>query len=337
MLYIRVDMNRTIATGHVMRCLSIADAARAMGEETVFITADEIPVELLKSRGYETMVLHTDWTRMMDELPVLTELIEKQGIRSILVDSYQVTEDYLRELGQKTRVCYMDDLNSFDYPVDTLICYAVYADKFNYPARLPSTRLFLGTDYVPLRDRFEGCPPKKIEDEARKVLLLSGGTDPFHVLENFLQALTTDDENWEVAAICGGFHPDHERLVQTYAGWENVHIYSRVEDMERHMQWADLAVSAGGSTLYELCACGTPAISYAMADNQLENVVCFDSEGLIPYAGDLRSENVIRNGMNLLKELRGDRSRRERISLAMQHMVDGRGAKRIAEVLLEKV
>ena len=74
-------MNPIIATGHVMRCLSIADAAKKQGEETVFITADEIPVDLLKVRGYETIVLHTDWTRMNEELPALADLIEERQIR----------------------------------------------------------------------------------------------------------------------------------------------------------------------------------------------------------------------------------------------------------------
>ena len=76
-IYIRADMNEIIATGHIMRCLSIADAAREMGKETEFITADEKPVDILQKRGYEPVILHTDWQRMEDELEVLIPLIQE--------------------------------------------------------------------------------------------------------------------------------------------------------------------------------------------------------------------------------------------------------------------
>ena len=66
-IYIRVDMNEIIATGHVMRCLSVADAAREMGKETVFITADEKPVELLKGRGYEPEDLPLSLRRLFQD------------------------------------------------------------------------------------------------------------------------------------------------------------------------------------------------------------------------------------------------------------------------------
>ena len=59
MLYIRVDMNDKIATGHMMRCLAVADAARMKGEDTTFILADWQAVELLRQRGYEFVVLHS--------------------------------------------------------------------------------------------------------------------------------------------------------------------------------------------------------------------------------------------------------------------------------------
>ena len=64
MVYIRVDMNEQIATGHMMRCLSIADALRDLGEQVTFILADEQAINLLKQRGYDAIVLHTQWNDM---------------------------------------------------------------------------------------------------------------------------------------------------------------------------------------------------------------------------------------------------------------------------------
>ena len=119
--FFRVDMNEKIATGHVMRCLSVADAAAQKGRKSIFLTADEKPCSLISSRGHKSLVLHTDWQQPKEELSDLGELIYEYGINRILVDSYQVSEAYLEELSKMTEVFYLDDLDAFPYPVQNII------------------------------------------------------------------------------------------------------------------------------------------------------------------------------------------------------------------------
>ncbi len=338
MIYIRADMNKIIATGHMMRCLSIADAARQMGEESTFLLADKEAVELLEKRGYRSIVLDSDWNNMEGELPKLLSVIEEKKIDRLLVDSYQVTKEYLSALGKQVRLAYIDDVNAFDYPVDMLVCYANYCDKFGYADRLKNTTLCLGTKYVPLRAAFADCPPKEVRMQAEKLLLLSGGTDPWHFLKQMLAALEDSQvfRYESVDVVCGALNQDYQELCETYQNSQNIHIHRQVSDMEKYMQGADMAVSAGGSTLYELCACGTPAISYSMADNQLDNVHRFHADGLIPYAGDLREGKVQDKILRLLEELGGNAALRRERSRRMQQMVDGKGALRIAEKLIKE-
>ena len=58
MFYIRTDINEIIATGHVMRCLSIADAAKRQGEDVIFILSDENGKKYIEDRGYKIVVLN---------------------------------------------------------------------------------------------------------------------------------------------------------------------------------------------------------------------------------------------------------------------------------------
>ena len=86
-LYIRVDMNQTIATGHVMRCLSIAEAAKDEGADVIFILADTQAEELIQSKGIRTIVLNSTWNDFEKEIPDLLDLIARENIRTLLVDS----------------------------------------------------------------------------------------------------------------------------------------------------------------------------------------------------------------------------------------------------------
>lgn len=332
MLYIRTDMNQTIATGHVMRCLSIAEAARDMGQNTVFILADEQAAGLLKERGYAYIILHTPWNDMDRELPELEKCIKERRISRILLDSYQVTESYLKKLSKLVQVYYIDDINAFYYPVKGIICYANYCAKFHYPERYPETDLYLGTKYVPLRKEFCRCEGKLIKPKAERLLLMSGGSDAYGILDKILEKL--DKSLFQrVDVICGIYYADYARLKEKYRTYEQIRLHKAVPNLDVYMKEADLAVSAGGTTLYEVCAVGTPAISYSIADNQLDNVRKFEEDGIIPYAGDVRKEDITDTLMNLIESFREDAVLRAELSRKMQKLVDGKGAGRIAELL----
>lgn len=330
-IYIRVDMNEIIATGHVMRCLSIADAAREMGKETVFIVADEKTVETLRKRGYEPVILYTKWDDMESELEKLIPFIQKTGISKLLVDSYQVTKEYLAKLEEYTEVFYLDDLDAFEYPVSNVLCYANYYSELSYDNYKGNTNFYLGTSYMPIRKVFQNCKTKQIKERIERILVLSGGSDSFNMLENIAE-LFKNDIDVQIDVICGAFYPDFEGLKEKFVDYSHFNFYQNVNNLEEFMEKADMAISAGGTTLYELSAKGTPTISYSFADNQLKTVEQFDADELIPYAGDVRADDVYGNICKLYEKYK-DTEIRKQASRKMQTVIDGRGAARIAALL----
>ena len=333
MLYIRVDMNNVIATGHMMRCLSVADAAKEMGIETTFIVADEQVLSLLERRGYPAIVLNTKWDDMESELPVLKAVIEDNNIETLLIDSYKVTEKYLSELTAIVQTVYIDDLDAFIYPVTGLICYANYWEKFGYEEKYQDTKLFLGPAYAPLRRVYKDCGAKHMSEKVNNILLVSGGTDPYGILDKMLQSLDKDKYK-SIDVICGAYYTDDDVLREKYREYENVNILKAVPDIEVYIKKADLAVTAGGTTLYELCAAGTPALSYSFADNQLDNVRQFAKDEIIDYCGDVRYDDVISKMKEFLLQYQSSDLRKER-SRKMQELIDGNGAWRIVTAISE--
>lgn len=337
MLYFRTDCNEIIAMGHVMRCLSIADAAKELGTDCVFICADEKGKEVITSRGHEVIVLGTAYNNMDAELPALERVISERGIRNMVIDSYFVTENYLEKVkALKVETSYIDDLNSFIYPVDNIICYANYYDKFKYNLNYPATRLLLGTGYAPIRKDYESLPEKQISDKIKKLLLLTGGSNNFNFFVKMLDQLKTGilDELDSVTIVCGKFDAYYSELTEKYGQNPKVKIYQSLPTLKEELTDADLVITAGGSTLYEICAVGVPAISYSFADNQLDNCKSFSNDGLIPYAGDLRTDNVPEVASNIISCL-SDLKKRIEISKQMQSKVDGTGARKIAMELIK--
>lgn len=334
MLYMRVDMNNRIGTGQMMRCLSIADAARTLGEQTTFILADNQAKSLIRRRGHRTIVLRTPWDDKQTELPVLLKVIREHGIRRILVDSYQVTPVFLGGLRKYTEIYYIDDLNAFRYPVDGLICYANYWEKLRHQENYENVKLCLGTQYTPLRDMFSSCGSKEIKAGVESLLLLSGGSDPYDVLEGILREIHRERYR-RINVICGIYYSKYNQLCKKYKKHENVRIYRGIPDIASYMQEADLAISAGGTTLYELCAMGTPAISYSFTDNQIASLEKFNEDGLISYAGDMRKDDVIEHIAGYLEYYGQNQAVRKERSLRMQDFVDGKGALRVAQTLMD--
>ena len=332
MLYIRTDVNEIIATGHVMRCLSIADAARKQGEGTTFILADENGENLIRERGYQTIILHTKWDEMERELPVLKNIIKENGITTLLIDTYQVTRGYLDELSSYVKTIYIDDFAQEIYPVTALICYMSHWKKLRYIEgnRGLNRKLLLGMKYVPVREVFQNLEKKEIKSRVNSILLLSGGTDPYNVLSEILDTITEYYFN-EIVVICGRYYENIDELIEKNKGFNNIKILKSIDNIEDYMKKADVAISAGGTTLYELCACGTPTISYAFADNQIENVKGFAENEMIEYAGDVRYDNIFENIKVIFEKYSESVEIRERYSRKMQETVDGKGATRIVK------
>ena len=336
MICIRADMNEKIATGHVMRCLSVADALRSRGTEVMFVCADEDPVSLIKERGFEAHVLGTDWQDMNSEVPALKSFLTQVDAKLLLIDSYQVNADYFSELRKVIKTAYIDDLNDESYDLDMLISYGIYADDGVIKKMYPQSVCLTGPSYAPLNIAYAQCEPKVIKEKAENILILSGGSDTAGAIKKLLAKCTALDLK-DIHVIMGRYHKDREELINTYASDGRVRIDEPVPGLKEHICKADIVLTAGGSTMYEICACGTPAVSYSLADNQNGNVGGFEKEGLIPFAGDIEDPHMPDKAAELIANLIDDNQNRKSISEKMQNKVDGKGAERIAEALVSLI
>ena len=342
MIGFRVDANETIASGHVMRCLSIA---RHLKDNCIFITADDYARDLILGKGFEVRTLGTDYSDMESELDILKELISRLHIDVMLVDSYKVTPAYLSCLKAFCKVVYLDDIYAFPYDVDALVNYAAGARDAAYKelygdVLLPD--LYLGPTYAPLRDEFSLFKSKD-EGVVTDIFITSGATDKFDVVLNLVKQLVKLDDfsNMKLHVISGVFNQNVDELKALTLQCFNVLVYENVSNMAEIMSKCQIAVSAGGSTLMELAAVGVPTIAYIVADNQESGVKALVDLGAVMYGGNASDADgdgcveCTQSIVGCMQSLISDKALRDNLREKASSLVDGFGAKRIAEVLVE--
>ncbi len=335
MILIRADANGTIGSGHVMRCLSIAKAFTDHGEQVCFVTADNRGDDLINSRGFSSINLCSEWTCMEDELPDLIRVLNDLKPRLLLIDSYYVTEEYFHRLSSIVKTAYIDDLNQAVWDVDYLINYNVFATVYDYSSYADKrTILMLNPKYAPLREEFRGLPKHIIKETVTDILVSAGGADPEGISERLISGVCPAFKEVKFHFIVGALNPRIEELKELQG--DNIILHINERNMSGLMRKCDIAVSAAGTTLYELCAAGIPTITYSLADNQCLATEQFDTQKIMFSVGDCRGDarffDRIKERLEFLIE---NRRFREDVSFRMQELVDGYGADRLIDTISE--
>lgn len=344
MLFIRTDANRHIGMGHAMRCLTIAKAAKRIGIPTVFLTADEKAAAFFLEQEQECVVLHTDYRYMESETVaegVLWEVLTKDKSVSprLLIDSYQVTPEYTRKIKSSfphMQLVLMEDFGKTDCTADTIINYNIYGEDCAGHYKGVCRHMLLGCSYMPLREEF-ARQPYKTGKKVKNVLLTTGGGDSLHIAPTLVKELAVKKE-FCFHVVCGMFSDSLPTLEKLAAENKNIKVYTEVKAMWELMAKCDAAISAAGTTLYELCAAGVPAVCFSFASNQILPAQSFAKYTPMLYAGDFREgkEYFVRRVETCLKELAQKPSeQRKEISRECKRLVDGKGAERIITELFK--
>jgi UDP-2,4-diacetamido-2,4,6-trideoxy-beta-L-altropyranose hydrolase len=310
-----------IGTGHLRRCLALAEAVQQAGGRTRFLV-------------YEGDPALREWVRPFDEQAVIAPALGlEQALEQaepgwpVVVDSYAVTAAHLqRLLDRGARVLVVDDLVDRPLPATWLLNSCV-VDPAAY-ATLTRARLLLGPAYALLRSQFAGLPAHDLRPAAARLLLTFGGSDILGLGNRVLRLLDALPGPFTIRVAAG-------RL----AGRElpgghrhDVQMLHDVADMAEQMQWADLAVAAAGQTIFELAATGCPALCLQVADNQRFTGELFARLG----SALVRDARQVPDGelSALLEGLTIHAAQRATMSRSGQAAVDGRGAARVAAALL---
>ncbi|WP_051931514.1 UDP-2,4-diacetamido-2,4,6-trideoxy-beta-L-altropyranose hydrolase [Clostridium sp. KNHs214] len=312
---IRADGGSKIGMGHIMRTLVLAKEL-AKANDVFYICRVDEPLSDIYSPGIIKIKKQGFHVVTIDESNILEELSNVQA-DILITDSYDVDENYFNETKKLFKYTgYIDDMNLYYFNVDFLINQNINAEDLNYRVN-NNTKLFLGPKYAMLREEFRNVPKKIIKKKVEDILITVGGADPNNVIGKILSYVKQLDYKFHV--IVGPTFNTVNELKQYEKENKNIKLYFNA-NMFQLMQKCDLAISACGSTLYELSSCGVPTLGVIIADNQIKIGNKFHHMGMISNLGwhEKLNKYIL---VSKLDEICNNRNYREEISKLTQKLI----------------
>lgn len=334
-LLIRVDADPVTGTGHVMRALALAQAWEREGGRVAMAMRPGSPSleAQLQSLGYQVHPIQAELATPDDAAQVV-RLAREDAACWVVVDGYAFTAAYqqaIRDAG--LRLLAVDDFGRIrSHCAELVLDQNLGTGERFYADRVGHCRLLLGPRYAMLRREFwpfRGWR-RQVADLAQRVLVTLGGADPDNVTLKVIEAIDRLAEHrLQCQVVVGSVNPHRERLEEAIRkSRARIELASHVTDMTELMRWADVAISAGGTTCWELAFLGLPNAIVVLADNQAGIAEALAREGVSVNLG-VHSAVGPERIAGALGVLLGDAAARQRMSERGQRLIDGRGVGRV--------
>ncbi len=338
----RVDGDHHIGTGHVMRMLALAQAWQRRGGAVVFccVLLPHVLQQKLAATGIEVIRLEVN-PGSADDAESVVRIAKDREVVAIACDNYHFTLPFQKIVSSLEA----QFLVVVDYPVaepfdcDIILNQNLGSTCGDFPAVAAASKVLIGPTFTLLRQEFverrADLSGKKISpNEPRKILVTFGGADPHNTTTKVIDILgrVADNEAWEVKVVVGGANlhlAEIERLVMDYS---SIELLFDVADMSDLIDWCDLAISAAGSTVWELCLFGVPMVLISIAENQNGIIQAMDAAGAAINLG-VESEIESSNLERAVREIILDVERWNKMASCAESLVDGAGADRVAAAL----
>lgn len=252
----------------------------------------------------------------------------------IIVDGYHFDGSYQKALKSAgTRVLFIDDyVHCKGYTAEIVLNQNIYANSTMYRRKAPHSKILAGPRYALLRGEFSRKRPgdRRIPRIAKNILVTLGGSDKDNLTARVVRALDrSKSKNLEVRVVVGAINQNAEEIVRICAeSKKKMKVLANIDNMAEMMKWADLVISAGGTTAYELAITMTPSVMLVSAENQRLNAAGFCKRGLAQIVEDpLRiTDNEL---MECFDSIISSSESRKKMVAGLKGVVDGHGPERV--------
>lgn len=357
----RCDASINIGTGHVMRCLTLADALQSVGAVCHFICRahEGHLLEVIRDHGHQADTLatvdnwaaaptdcvlaHAEWlgTTQAEDAEACGLLLNAIQPDWIVVDHYALDAHWETTVSQYCKhIIVIDDLADRQHHCDILLDQTFGRDKQDYIQRVPThCQILCGTDYAILRPEFlkwrEYSLTHRKSGTIEQILINLGGVDKDNVTLKILKHLQQANlpEYCHIIVVMGATAPWVDSVIEQAdtMPWQT-EVKTGVSNMAELMANSDLAIGAAGSTSWERCCLGLPTLMLVLADNQKQ--IAANLEKVKAVTAISLNDNFDAELLSAIDDFVHSPSRLSDMSQAAANTVDALGASRIIKTML---
>jgi len=311
-IFIRVDASYEIGTGHVMRCLTLANLFTKAGIDILFICRD-LPGNLnhlIVDKGYKLCVLpcpatkqqanqfknsYEDWLKVdwkIDLIQTVNIIKSDPSSSCLIIDHYSIDSKWENLFYQLTgkKIIVIDDLANRSHFCQLILDQNISNHNERYDDLVPKSCVkFLGLPYVILRQEFmnEKINLRKRNGSIRRILVFFGGSDPTNETFKTIDVLKNPMYSEIHIDIVVGDSNKNKVTIKSFCNEvPNFYYYCQINNMAELMSLADISIGAGGTTTWERCYLGLPTLTIVTAENQIEIIDLVNDKGAVLHLGE---------------------------------------------------
>jgi UDP-2,4-diacetamido-2,4,6-trideoxy-beta-L-altropyranose hydrolase len=356
LILIRTDASYAIGSGHVMRCLSLAEELSNNGATVEFVTRNHkgninkqinikgFKVNLLprpiKATSKESLNRYNQYLGVTQDIDAdeTIQIITEKKLDWIIVDHYALDCQWEKKLRLHTNnLMVIDDMANRSHDCDILLDQNYIKDLSRYDQFLaPDVIKLLGPKYALLRKEFveKIKSSRQKKRTIKKVFVFFGGSDCNNLTSVAIKALSSDNlKHLSTDVVIGSNNINHEKIKLEVDKYPNMKLHTQISNISYLMEKADIAFGAGGTTTLERIALGLPSIVVTIAKNQIETIRDLDQDNYIKWIGNAEQVND-KMIYNILVGIIKNTEQLNKQSVKCKELVDGQGAKVISRLLI---
>jgi len=329
-IYVLTEGGRKTGFGHIARTIALSTEFQCFGFQIQFIVNGDKSVSSMLNYPVNLF----DWTVEQNRL---FDILRKDNI--ILLDSMLISDEQILSLQAISKnIIFIDDekrRNILDKGF--VLDWTVLSDEKNYfyPKKY-NVHYLLGSKYTPLRKEFTEANKCKIRKNIQSVMITFGGSDVRNLSPFVLKILQQNFPKLYINVIIGAGFTNLEEIEKYTSDHINLIHNATSQTMIKTIQNSDIAIAAGGQTLYELAKIGLPTIAILLVENAKEDTIGWAKVGSLINVGWWNEDKLQDNLINAIEELKSFQLR-SKMQKSGEKYIGVNGANEIAKTIMENL
>lgn len=320
---IRVEGNKKLGLGHVIRCLSIAKQLKKNSVKVIFIISDSGIKKIIEDRKYQVFMIN----KKNQESAAIKKILVNEQVKIIVFDSKKKTlSNILKEIPSKIKIVFVDNTR-YQNEVDLIVLPGIKEQFIKYPKNS-----IYGLEYVLLNPSIRRSSRRK---EKNTILLSTGGSDKYNITEKVVSKFLKLNAEFKMKIVLGKFYKEKDKIKTLIECDERFQVYDNPKNVTEIMNSCVVGIITFGITVYEAAYLRLPVFVISHSNENHKAALKVEQYGWSKYLGKYNEIEYQNMCKKILKYLHNKKSLQKMIKAGK--IVDGKGNIRVVNNIMKLI